>query len=85
MNRYVLFKRGEATDEELAELARTRGVKIIENEVRRLVLIEASPGALADIESALPGWTIGVETDSPRPDLPRARINPTGKCPDEER
>ncbi len=76
MKRYVLFKKsgGEATKTELAEIVDNPGVTIIENDIRRLFLIEASAEALSEVEAALPGWTIGVETTHQWPERPREAI-----------
>ena len=56
MSRYVLFKKGtDVTARELAAITETPGVTVIDQDVRRLFLIEATPETVNKIERVLPG------------------------------
>lgn len=75
MARYVLFKKGgEPTDQEISRISNAPGLKILENDLQRLLLIEANPTTLVDFENAFPGWTIGAERFHGRPEAPRKTI-----------
>ena len=77
----MLFKKdGTVTETELLELAGRVDVRIIENAVERLFLVEASMEAIIEIEAALPGWTVGTEIFHSRPERPMEKVETPPGC-----
>jgi hypothetical protein len=75
MGRYVLFFReGPPDPDDIRKIEDEAGVTILEHEVSRAVLVEASEEAAARLRSNLERWTIAEEVTYPSPQPPHKTI-----------
>ncbi len=75
MGRYVLFFRGGNPDQEdFRRIEDEVGVTILDRELSRAMLVEASEEAAARLRSRLKKWTIAEEMTHPFPQPPRQTI-----------
>jgi hypothetical protein len=68
MGRYVLFCREASPDpDDLRDIENEPGVTVLNHEVARAMLVEASVEAAASLRSKLEKWTIAKEETYPSP------------------
>lgn len=74
MGRWVLYARlREPAEEDLRRIAEAPGVTVVEQTLRRAMLLEGPDEAVEALRAQLSGWTIAPETvhDPPAPAMSR--------------
>ena len=81
MARYVLVHQNSEPDaDDLQVIMQAPGVKVLDQTVRRALLVEAAEDAVAELKSRLTGWIVAEETTTPRPGPARQTIDRHGKA-----
>lgn len=69
MERYTLYYRGQGSPAgDAALIAATPGVRVIDREVDRAMLVEAEPGTIDKVRAQFPQWLVSREVFYPRPE-----------------
>jgi hypothetical protein len=79
MARYVLFcRKPNPVPEDLALIAKTPGLRMIDNTEGRALLVEASANSIERLRSELKSWVVADEATYPRPGRPREQVKVPG-------
>lgn len=69
MERYSLYYKGQGSPvRDAAMIAATPGVRVIDREVERAMLVEAEPGTIEKLRVRFPQWLVSREVFFSRPE-----------------
>lgn len=76
MAKYVLFSRhAEPSAEDIDRIANAPGVKVLDNSVKRAMLLEGSAAAVAKLTQELDDWTVSEHVTYGRPGPAKQHID----------
>lgn len=68
MSRYVfLFRHADPAEEDIAQIANTPGVTILDHSVGRAILVEAPAPVVNQLRDSLDNWILAEEKSYPQP------------------